>query len=112
MQTKQLAALLIAVLPLYSHAQSKPAVIAPNVLTQAIHPWQALVRQGTADVYFLNLEDGAKIETPFKLDFGLAGAWGLAPITSPSAGKSGHHHLFVNRDLPLDFKKALPFNDQ
>ena len=77
-----------------------------------MHPWQAPARQGTADAYFLNLEEGAKIETPFRLDFGLAGAWGLAPITSPSAGKSGHHHLLVNRDLPLDFKKALPFNDQ
>ena len=77
-----------------------------------MHPWQAPARQGTAaDAYFLNLEDGAKIETPFKLDFGLAGGWGLAPITSPAAGKSGHHHLLVNRDLPLDFKKALPFND-
>ena len=27
-------------------------------------------------------------------------------------GKSGHHHLLVNRDLPLDFKAALPFNEQ
>ena len=113
LQTEQLAALLIAVLPLYSHPQSKPAVPASNALRQAVHlPWQAPARQGTADAYFLNLEEGAKIETPFRLDFGLAGAWGLAPITSPSAGKSGHHHLFVNRDLPLDFKKALPFNDQ
>ena len=112
MQTKRLAALLITVLPLYSLAQPKPAVTVPNVLKQAVHPWQAPARQGTADAYFLNLEDGAKIETPFRLDFGLAGGWGLAPITSPSAGKSGHHHLFVNRDLPLDFKKALPFNDQ
>ena len=112
MPTKQLAALLTAVLSLYSHAQPKPAVPASNALRQAMHPWQTPACQDTADAYFLNLEDGAKIETPFKLDFGLAGAWGLAPITSPSAGKSGHHHLFVNRDLPLDFKKALPFNDQ
>ncbi len=77
-----------------------------------MHPWQAPSRQGTADAYFVNLEDGASIETPFRLAFGLAGGWGLAPISSPSTGKSGHHHLLVNRDLPLDFKKALPFNDQ
>ena len=112
MQTKQLAALLIAVLPLYSHAQPKPAVPASNALRQTMHPWQAHARQGTDDAYFLNLEDGAKIETRFRLAFGLAGGWGLAPISFLAAGKSGHHHLLANRDLPLDFKKALPFNDQ
>jgi hypothetical protein len=26
--------------------------------------------------------------------------------------RTGHHHLLVNRDLPLDFKQPLPFNDQ
>ena len=36
----------------------------------------------------------------------------MAPITKPLGGKSGHHHLLVNRDLPLDFKAALPFNEQ
>ena len=113
MHTNQLAAtVLIALLPLCSLAQPKPAASTPNVPAPAAHPWQAPARQGTADAYFLNLEDGARIETPYKLSFGLASGWGLAPISSPSAGKSGHHHLLVNRDLPLDFKKALPFNDQ
>ena len=99
--------------PLYSAAQNK-SPLTPTSINQGpkLHPWQAPLRQGTADAYFVNLEDGAKIETPYKLEFGLAGGWGLAPISSPAAGKSGHHHLLVNRDLPLDFKKALPFNDQ
>ena len=44
--------------------------------------------------------------------FGLCGAWGLAPISKVVGGKSGHHHLLINRDLPLDFKQALPFNEQ
>lgn len=107
------AAAIFAALPLYIFAQTK-AVPTPTNINQAaaLHPWQAPARQGTADAYFLNLEDGAKIETPYKLEFGLASGWGLAPISSPAAGKSGHHHLLVNRDLPLDFKKALPFNDQ
>ena len=107
------AACLVA-LPLYGSAQTKPplAAISSTQASPPLHPWQAPSRQGTADAYFLNLEDGAKIETPFRLAFGLAGGWGLAPISSVVAGKSGHHHLLVNRDLPLDFKKALPFNDQ
>ncbi len=66
----------------------------------------------TAEAYFTNLQDDAKIETPFRMTFGLAGGWGLAPISKPIGGKSGHHHLLVNRELPLDFKQALPFNDQ
>lgn len=107
------AAALLAALPLCISAQTKPASTpTPSAQATTLHPWQAPARQGTADAYFLNLEDGAKIETPYKLAFGLAGGWGLAPISSPAAGKSGHHHLLVNRDLPLDFKKALPFNDQ
>ncbi len=80
--------------------------------TVALHPWVALSPNTTSDAYFTNLLDGAKIETPFRMTFGLAGGWGLAPIAAPANGKSGHHHLLVNRDLPLDFSKALPFNDQ
>ncbi len=111
--THLVAAAIFAALPLYIFAQTKTVPTPPNNdQAAASHPWQAPARQGTADAYFLNLEDGAKIETPYRLAFGLAGGWGLAPISSPAKGKSGHHHLLVNRDLPLDFKKALPFSDQ
>ena len=78
----------------------------------ALHPWQASLPRLTGEAYFTNLQDGAKIETPFRATFGLSGGWGLAPISKPLGGKSGHHHLLVNRELPLDFKQALPFNDQ
>ncbi|HSV52529.1 MAG TPA: DUF4399 domain-containing protein [Burkholderiaceae bacterium] len=85
-------------------AQTPPAVV--------FHPWQAAVPRLTPEAYFTNLQTEAKIETPFLLKFGLSGGWGLAPISKPLGGKSGHHHLLVNRDLPLDFKQALPFNEQ
>ena len=85
-----------------------PAPAAARVL----HPWQAPTPAGAAEAYFTNLKSGDRIETPFLLKFGLSGGWGLAPITKPLGGKSGHHHLLVNRDLPLDFKAALPFNEQ
>lgn len=77
-----------------------------------LHPWQAAAPAGKAEAYFTNLKSGDSIETPFVLKFGLSGGWGLAPIAKPIKGKSGHHHLLVNRDLPLDFKAALPFNEQ
>ena len=64
------------------------------------------------EAYFTNLNDGDTIETPRLVKFGLSGGWGLAPISKAVGGKAGHHHLLVNRDLPLDFKQALPFTDQ
>jgi hypothetical protein len=62
------------------------------------------------ETYFSNLRDGDSIETPFLLKFGLTGM-GIAPIVKPLP-MTGHHHLLVDRDLPLDFTKPLPFNEQ
>lgn len=76
------------------------------------HPWQASSPSTGAQAYFTNVANNAVIETPFLLKFGLSGDWGLASIATPVPGKSGHHHLLINRDLPLDFKQALPFNEQ
>jgi hypothetical protein len=96
-----------------SQAQVKvPTTPASAENTVVLHPWVVPSPNVTSEAYFTNLVDGANIETPFRATFGLGGGWGLAPITSPASGKSGHHHLLVNRDLPLDFGKALPFNDQ
>lgn len=77
----------------------------------ADHPWlSSPLRSQQPETYFTNLRDGEKIETPFLLKFGLS-RYGLAPIVKKVEG-AGHHHLLVNRDLPLDFKQPLPFNDQ
>ena len=77
----------------------------------ADHPWlSSPLRSQQPETYFTNLRDGDKIETPFVLKLGLS-RYGLAPIAKPVEG-AGHHHLLVNRELPLDFKQPLPFNDQ
>ncbi|WP_428504859.1 DUF4399 domain-containing protein [Roseateles sp.] len=74
------------------------------------HPWLASAPRLAQQTHFTNLQDGAKIETPFLLTFGLTGM-GIAPITKAQS-KTGHHHLLINRDLPLDFNQPLPFNEQ
>ena len=102
--------LLVWLAPGRGMAQDAGALLTPA--PQTFHPWQVPPPQGAAQAYFGNLANDAKIETPFLVRFGLAGGWGLAPIAAPTGGKSGHHHLLVNRELPLDFKKPLPFNDQ
>jgi hypothetical protein len=95
------------------------AALASGALAQAPapkadkpHPWQTPPPRLTAEAYFTNLKDGDRIETPYVLKFGLSGGWGLAPIAQAGRARSGHHHLLVNRDLPLNFKEALPFNEQ
>lgn len=102
----RLLLVLALIAPLQALAQ------APAAEARGLHPWQVPPPRLSAEAYFTNLKDGDRIETPYLVKFGLSGGWGLAPIAQAGQGKSGHHHLLVNRDLPLDFKKALPFNDQ
>lgn len=80
------------------------------VAAQALHPWQQPPPRLAKQAHFTNLQDGASIETPFVLKFGLTGM-GLATITQAQE-KTGHHHLLINRELPLDFSQPLPFNEQ
>ena len=110
-----LLASLAALCPLIGLAQVRSTavpVVVSQTIPQVLNTWQAAPARIAAEAYFTNLQNNAKIETPFRITFGLTGGWGLAPISVPMEGKSGHHHLLVNRDLPLDFKKALPFDDQ
>ncbi len=82
----------------------------PAGAAEPLHPWQVPPPRNVKEAYFTNLQDGASIETPFLLKFGLTGM-GLAPIVKPVAN-AGHHHLLVNRDLPMEFNKPLPFDDR
>ena len=110
-----LIAAFAAVAPFMCLAQTGPAAAVTSAgqpSAQPLFKWQATPSRQGAEAYFTNLQNNARIETPFLATFGLTSGWGLAPISVPQGGKSGHHHLLVNRDLPLDFKKALPFDDQ
>ena len=82
----------------------------PLAAADGVHPWVTPAPRLNKSAYFSNLADGASIETPFLLKFGVTGI-GLSPIVKPVKG-TGHHHLLVNRELPMDFSKPLPFNDQ
>lgn len=84
---------------------------AAAMAAEPAHPWLTLPAPlPQPSTYFTNLKDGDRIETPFVLKFGLSRS-GLAAITK-DVRDTGHHHLLVNRDLPLDFTQPLPFNDQ
>jgi len=48
-----------------------------------------------AKVYFVNIQDGAEVSSPFRVIFGLSGM-GVAPAGTEKAN-TGHHHLLIDR---------------
>lgn len=67
-----------------------------------------------AEVYFVNLEDGATVSSPVTIVFGLSGM-GVAPAGTEKEN-TGHHHLLLNRP-PLgegeegELEYGLPADD-
>jgi hypothetical protein len=63
-----------------------------------------------AKVYFVNLKDGAEVDSPFLVQFGLSGM-GVAPagVEKPN---TGHHHLLIDAAMTdEDMKGAIPMDD-
>jgi len=56
--------------------------------------------------YFVGLKDGARVSNPVTLHFGLRGM-GVAPA-GVKVDNTGHHHLFIDTDLPADMSQPLP----
>ena len=50
-----------------------------------------------AVVYFINLKNGDRVTSPFKIQFGLSGM-GVAPAGVEKAN-TGHHHLLIDTTL-------------
>jgi hypothetical protein len=61
-------------------------------------------------VYFVNLHDGQKVKSPFRVVFGLSGV-GVAPAGTEKEN-TGHHHLLIDSELtPEEMKFAIPNDD-
>tara|TARA_B100001113_G_scaffold35832_1_gene25535 strand:+ start:1091 stop:1480 length:390 start_codon:yes stop_codon:yes gene_type:complete len=60
-------------------------------------------------VYFINIQDGQVLKSPFLVQFGLSGK-GIAPAGVDIAN-TGHHHLLINVDA-IDFSLPIPSSDQ
>lgn len=64
-----------------------------------------------AKVYFINLKDGDKLKSPFKVQFGLSGI-GVAPA-GVEKEKTGHHHLIINEEVKgEELTTALPADEK
>ena len=63
-----------------------------------------------AKVYIINLKDGAEVDSPFLVQFGLSGM-GVAPagVEKPN---TGHHHLLIDTTMtPEQLKEPIPADD-
>lgn len=62
-------------------------------------------------VYFVNLRDGDKVTSPFRIAFGLIGM-GVAPA-GVNVENTGHHHLLIDQKLSNDMLvKPIPFTEK
>ena len=60
-------------------------------------------------VYFVNIKDGDKVTSPFRVAFVVSGM-GVAPVKAGAIEGTGHHHILIDLPLPVDIKKAIPFD--
>jgi len=63
-----------------------------------------------AEAYIISPQDGAKVHSPVRVQFGLKGM-GIAPA-GVKFDNSGHHHLLVDTDAPTDLSAPLPATDK
>ncbi len=63
-----------------------------------------------AEAYIISPKDGAKVTSPFVVQFGLKGM-GIAPA-GVKFDNTGHHHLLIDTDAPADLGAPLPSSDK
>jgi hypothetical protein len=88
------------------------ATVAMAGLVQAQAPAPALERQkapANAEAYIISPADGATVQGPVVVRFGLKGM-GIAPA-GIKLDNTGHHHLFVDTELPADLGAPIPAVD-
>ena len=66
-----------------------------------------------ARVFFIGLEDGAVVSSPFKLKFGIEG-FGITPAgtTGKIRHVAGHHHLLINVEQLPDLDEPIPMDEK
>ncbi|MFM2289660.1 MAG: hypothetical protein RL684_2803 [Pseudomonadota bacterium] len=79
---------------------------------QAPAPAAAMERQKSpvnAEAYIIAPADGATVKGPVVVRFGLKGM-GIAPA-GIKLDNTGHHHLFIDTELPADLGAPIPVVD-
>jgi hypothetical protein len=71
--------------------------------------WAATPAPEGVRVYFIDIADGDRLESPFTLRFGLSGM-GVAPA-GVDMPKTGHHHLLIDVDTPPAAGTPIPADE-
>jgi len=66
-------------------------------------------KPGEKLVYFVNIKDGDKVRSPFRVAFVVSGM-GISPVKAGAQEGTGHHHILIDTPMPVDIKKPLPFD--
>jgi hypothetical protein len=59
--------------------------------------------------YFVNIKDGDKVKSPFRVAFVISGM-GVSPVKAGAIEGTGHHHILIDMPFPADIKKPIPFD--
>jgi hypothetical protein len=60
-------------------------------------------------VYFVNIKDGDKLKSPFRVAFVVSGM-GISPVKAGKQEGTGHHHILIDAPMPADIKTPIPFD--
>jgi len=85
------------------------------VLAAALAAPLALAQERTpsppgAEVYIISPKDGARVQSPVLVQFGLKDKMGVAPA-GVKFDNTGHHHLLIDTDAPANLGAPLPATD-
>jgi hypothetical protein len=64
---------------------------------------------GEKIAYFTNIQDGDKVQSPFRVAFAVSGM-GVSPVKAGMLEGTGHHHILIDLPLPADIKAPIPFD--
>lgn len=84
-------------------------LLAVLLLAGASHALERTPAPDGAELYIITPTDGATLESPVTVRFGLRGM-GVAPAGVPTPA-TGHHHLLVDTALPADLSQPIPADD-
>lgn len=59
--------------------------------------------------YFVNIKDGDHVKSPFRVAFAVTGM-GVSPVAAGEMKNTGHHHILIDKPLPVDIKASIPFD--
>ncbi|MCG8053742.1 MAG: DUF4399 domain-containing protein [Candidatus Thiodiazotropha taylori] len=66
-----------------------------------------------ARIFFIGIEEGAVVKSPFKIRFGIEG-FGITPAGTKGKIRhhAGHHHLLINVEQLPDLDSPIPRDEQ